>query len=676
MQIILVFILANLLAVLIILFVASKAKEIITIAITVFNSVLSGILSISALAGIKQYFIFPGSLITGEIPFVIDGLSAWFIIVINLTFITGVIYGFYYLKAYKDEKANLSLHWISYILAHSALISLCGIQNSLAFLIAWEIMAISSFLLVIFEYKKVDTIKAGINMLIQSHIGVVFLTLGFIWVAFNTNSYSFDSITTFIQGRGELTGIILFLILFIGFSTKAGFIPFHSWLPYAHPAAPSHISGVMSGVIIKIGIYGILRMILLIKTDYIMIGSIILAVSVLSALYGVMLAIIQHNLKRLLAYHSIENIGIIGIGIGLGTIGLGTGNNVLISLGFAGALLHILNHSLFKSLLFYAAGNVYQATHTLNIEKLGGIIKRMPHTAMLFLIAALAICGLPPFNGFISEFLIYSAMFKGLNPSSFGFLFTLIFTIFGLVLVGGLALMCFTKAFGTVFLGSPREQLENQTAEAHKVMLFPMYLIAGIILIIGIFPGIFFQILNNPLNLFYKISNPTLSLTHISLPAPQLSSIGLASAGFILLSGLIYFIKKRFTAGQAKIMSETWGCGYVGQNDKMQYTGSSFIRTFRKLTEPLLLVHKNKKEVKGIFPNEAGHSTHPYDKLEKWLIDKPLAAFYRFFNHFAFIQNGKLQSYIIYGVIFLIFFILTPIIYDKIKILLALINHN
>ena len=279
-------------------------------------------------------------------------------------------------------------------------------------------MALSSFIMVIFEYKKPETLKAGINFLIQSHICILLLTIGLIWVSSHTNSYDFNAITMYSASVSPAISLILYLCFFIGFAIKAGFVPFHTWLPYAHPVAPSHVSGVMSGVMIKLGIFGILRMLLLVNQNYLIIGYIILIVSLISGVYGVVLAIVQHNLKKLLAYHSIENIGIIGIGIGIGAIGIGTKNPFLAFAGFAGALLHTLNHSLFKSLLFYEAGTIYQTIHTLNIDSMGGLIKKMPQTAILFLIAAMAICGLPPFNGFISEFLIYLGLFEGVHSGS------------------------------------------------------------------------------------------------------------------------------------------------------------------------------------------------------------------------------------------------------------------
>ena len=453
MQIITAFILIIFLTILLIPFISVKWKGIVTVTAVIVIAVLSSIIAVKSLSGKQIEYLLPGSLVTGEIPVRVDALSGFFILVINFTILTGAFYGLQYMKAYRNQKANLSLHCISFILVQASLISICSLQNSIAFLIAWEIMALSSFMLVIFEHNKSDTLNAGINFLIQSHICIMFLMLGFIWVALKMNSFDFRAITAYSTSNSLLTGFALFFCFFIGFAIKAGFVPFHTWLPYAHPAAPSHVSGIMSGVIIKIGIYGILRMLLVIKSDYLLIGYVILFISILTGIYGVMLAIIQHNLKRLLAYHSIENIGIIGIGIGLGCIGIGKGNNVLTVLGFAGALLHTLNHSLFKSLLFYGAGNVYQATHTMDIEKLGGMGKPMSHTAFLFLIASLAICGLPPFNGFVSEFLIYNGMFTGLHGSDKALLSWIVCGLFGLALIGGLAMLCFTKAFGSVFFG-------------------------------------------------------------------------------------------------------------------------------------------------------------------------------------------------------------------------------
>ncbi len=458
---------------------------------------------------------------------------------------------------------------------------------------------------------------------------------------------------------------MLFLFFFIGFAFKAGFVPFHTWLPYAHPVAPAHISGIMSGILIKIGIFGILRMLLLIQVNYTLVGGIILVVSIISGIYGVMLAILQHNLKKLLAYHSIENIGIIGIGIGLGCIGLGINSPVLSSLGFAGALLHTLNHSLFKALLFYTAGNVYQATHTLDIEKLGGLIKKMPQTGILFLIAALAICGLPPFNGFISEFILYTGLYHWLQNAQMGSLLSVIFTVTALAMIGGLALMCFTKAFGIVFLGNPRQAFQHEVKEVPLPQLIPLYVIAAFILLIGLFPKTFLDILILPVQQFTNLQQlPFEGFQGHDLDA--LVSISHASWYLIIMILLLLGIKKWVLHTRTVSVSPTWGCGYTAPTAKIQYTASSFVKTYSKLFGIFFIIPKKEKEIKGIFPIEAHLETHPYDKIEKWLIDIPIVKFKIFLGRFRFIQNGKLQFYILYGIIFIISIISIPLLYDKI----------
>ena len=608
-------------------------------------------------------FRYSGSIVTGILNFKADYLSAWFMAVISLTFLTGTFYGLKYLQKYKEDVTKLKIHAISYVLVYTALIDLCVIQNGILFLVFWEVMALGAFMLVIFEWEKKETLKAGINYLIQSHVCVLLLTIGFIWVKVKTGSFDFSTITSYTANHPAL-GISLFMVFFTGFAIKAGFVPFHTWLPLAHPAAPAHISGVMSGVIIKIGIFGILRITTLIQTDYTFIGYFVLSVSVITGVYGVMLAIIQHNLKRLLAYHSIENIGIIGMGIGLGCLGIGMQNPTLFLLGFSGALLHTLNHSLFKSLLFFAAGNVYQASHTMNIEALGGMIKKVPHSGYLFLIASLAICGLPPFNGFVSEFFIYKGLFKGLETNHFLFTLAMLFSILGLVLIGGLALICFTKAYGVVFLGNNRGNLKTENIEK-PLNVIPLYFIALAILVIGVMPFLLSNTLLQVTSLFSK-SNIYGTINDVGITIQNISVVGVSSLGLIFIILLLLFLRRKITKSREFSNYETWGCGYTGTILKAQYTASSFIRTYRKLAEPILFVKKEKKLSDTLYPVKISQSTHPYDKVESWLIDKPVYWYKKFLNRFAFLQNGNIQYYILYGFIFITLVFVFPIIVSKI----------
>jgi formate hydrogenlyase subunit 3/multisubunit Na+/H+ antiporter MnhD subunit len=662
---VLVFITITLIAAILIPFLKVKWMGVVIISAIAINALFSGYFAVQTLCGNTFDIYLSGSLVTGPIHLKMDALSGWFILIISFVFLTGGLYGISYLKAYRERKKSITLHGISFTLCYTALILLCVIQNSIVFLIAWEIMALSAFVLVIFEHEKTTTIKAGINYLIQSHVGILFLTLGFIWMAIKTGSYDFDAITTFTASHSNAESVALFLCFFIGFAIKAGFVPFHTWLPHAHPAAPAHISGIMSGVIIKIGIFGILRMLTVVKTDYASIGYFLLIISAISGLYGVMLAIIQHNLKKLLAYHSIENIGIIGLGISIGCIGMGHNNVIIASIGFAGALLHTLNHALFKSLLFFTSGNVYQAVHTINIESLGGIIKKMPQTAILFLIAAIAICGIPPFNGFISEFVIYTGLYQLLQNSSVVLLILIIFSVLALVLIGGLALLCFTKAFGMVFLGTERSKLPDNIKETRFLQLLPLYLITFLIVMIGIFPNSFLSFLSKPIVLL--TNNQSVNLFPLQgTTNDALQYISRAAWGLILLVLLIFFLRKLVTRKRKIETLTTWGCGYVASSPKLQYTASSFVRTYRKLYGSLLLTIKKEKEIKGVFPSKGLYETHPYDNIEKWLVDKPIKAYKSFLGRFVFLQSGRLQVSILYGIIFIFLVISIPLIYQKI----------
>jgi formate hydrogenlyase subunit 3/multisubunit Na+/H+ antiporter MnhD subunit len=674
MILVIAFLLVPVAGMLLLPFLKVNGKGMAAFALLAINATISGYFAVRSLAGEAISFVLPGSFVTGPIPISIDALSGWFILIINLVFVTGSFYGLFYMKAYREQRNNLTLHSISLIFQYSALISICVIRNSFVFLIAWEIMTLASFLVIIFEHEHIATVKAGINYLIQAHFSVIFLMIGFIWVASKTGSYDFQAITAYSASIPQAASLLLFGCFFIAFALKAGFVPFHTWLPYAHPAAPSHVSGMMSGVIIKIGIFGILRMLLVIKTDFVTAGYLILIISLISGLYGVMLAIIQHNLKKLLAYHSIENIGIIGMGIGIGCIGTGTGNQVLATLGFAGALLHTLNHSLFKSLLFYTAGNVYQATHTMDIEKLGGLIKKMPQTAALFLIAAIAICGIPPFNGFISEFIIYIGLYNWLADATLVSLLAAISSTAGLAIIGGLALLCFTKAFGVVFLGTARSELPATCREVPFLQLLPLYLLALLIMAIGLFPMQFISLLSRPVNLF-MVEN-ALNFSPVQVNAFQaLQPISMASWMLILLVAGIFLVRKYVLSHRKTETGPTWGCGYVAPTSRIQYTAGSFVRTYSKLFAPFLLVGKHEEEIHGIFPSEGKYHTHPYDKVEKWLIDAPLKFNKLFMGRFVFLNNGKLQFYILYGVLFIIAVLSIPFIYQNIYLFVDFLKH-
>lgn len=595
----------------------------------------------------------------GNVAIHIDALSGWFILIINFTCINGAIYGVGYMKAYDQQRANLSLHWVLFLLFQSSMLGVCIVQNGLAFLIVWEIMSITSFLLVIFEHQNKKTLQAGINYLIQMHIGVLFLSTAFIWVYFTEGSLEFSAIEHFFASH---TNLWLFLLFFVGFGIKAGFIPLHSWLPHAHPAAPSHISGVMSGVIVKLGIYGIFRMVFLLKKDFAILGECIISLSVLTGLYGILNAAVHRDFKKMLAYCTIENIGIIGMGIGLGLMGIGNDNGLLAILGFTAAMLHTLNHSLFKSLLFFAAGSVYQQTHTRDMEKLGGLLRKMPQTGLFFLIGGLAIGGLPPFNGFVSEFLLYSGILLGIKSIGISYISLMIFSLAGLAMIGGISMITFTKSFGTIFLGSPRTHLRHEAREVELSMRIPQYGIIVMMLSIGIFPQFYIRIIYGIISTIFPATSSANALMPVQL-LHSISCVGIYSVVFIVLATLVYLLRNNLLRKRPVAKDSTWSCAYPLATPTMQYTGKSFTKSLAKLLNFVVLEKKKYKEIfpVEVFPAERKYSSHFSDLFETKIINGLVSRLIYSLNYFQFIQNGKIQMYILYGVFFIVLIFLGTI---------------
>jgi formate hydrogenlyase subunit 3/multisubunit Na+/H+ antiporter MnhD subunit len=484
------------------------------------------------------------------------------------------------------------------------------------------------------------------------HISVLFIMFAFALVSLKAGTFDFSGFKDVLAENVHFANLI-FMLLFVGFGTKAGFVPFHNWLPDAHPAAPSHVSAIMSGVMIKTGIYGILRTISLIGTPSKSISYTVLIISLVSALYGVLYAICQHDLKRLLAYHSIENIGIIGIGIGVGMLGLAYNHPIVAVLGFAGGILHILNHSIFKELLFLSAGSVYTKTHTRNIEVLGGLIKSMPKSAILFLIGSVAICGLPPFNGFISEFLVYLGMFKGLAIQNFFSCIMILFAIAGLALVGTMAVLCFSKAFSIIFLGMPRSEAAQHVKEdASCSMILPMSFLALLTLIIGLCPKFVFDLMLKPVSVLANVSDVCLCE-----PIELMTTIEIFAGAFVLFVIALIIVKLILTKGKIE-MHETWGCGYNRANNHMQYTASSYASPFLSMLNPLFKKVFDIEKPKKLFPQSAHFSLHVEDIEEAYVIEPVLKSDEWFLSKFEGLQSGNIQAYIKYGLIFLLIVII------------------
>jgi hydrogenase-4 component B len=584
------------------------------------------------------------------LAFEMDKLSAFFLVVIFLICLLAAVYSFHYMDDPGSSlKTAVTGFFFSILAASMALVVTA--DNMITFLLAWEIMSLSSFFLVIYNYHSAENRKAGFLYFVFSHVGAMCIFAGFGIMYGYTGSFGFAGMELI----PETAKILIFVFCFIGFGSKAGVFPFHVWLPHAHPAAPSHISAVMSGVMIKIGIYGILRIYALLDFHTPVFGNLVLVAGVVSGILGVVYALGQQDIKRLLAYSSIENIGIVLIGIGIGMIGVSAGNPLMAVLGFSGGLFHVLNHAVFKSLLFMGAGMVVHKTGTRSIDALGGLLKSMKITGTAFIIGSLAICGLPPFNGFASEFFIFIGGFKGIALDNVPFVMSSIGVI-SLAVIGGLALACFTRVIGIVFQGEPRTKAAENKKETGSTMLFSMGILAAACVVMGIFPGIFFKMALSAvsaLNLGYA-RIPLAPFQHIA------GNISFAALLFLVVVLVVTGIRSVFYAKKPLSRSGTWGCGFTRPTVKMQYTGSSYafdIIGFFRAAAPL---EEDHMPVTGRFPETTHYKSRVHDIAERYMDTVAVRPVMYLFDKLRWIQHGDIHLYIGYillAIILLLFFI-------------------
>ncbi|WP_419663590.1 HyfB: predicted hydrogenase 4, component B [Desulfosarcina variabilis str. Montpellier] len=586
---------------------------------------------------------------TFSLAFCIDGLSAFFLFAIFAICMLAAVYSYHYMHDTEKPLATATSYFFFSLLAVSMALVVTA-ANMLTFLLAWEIMSLSSFFLVIHDHEIQENRKAGYLYFIFSHVGAMFIIAAFGIIYAGSGSFAFEA-----ADLSQTAKIIVFVLAFIGFGSKAGVFPFHVWLPHAHPAAPSHISAVMSGVMIKTGIYGILRLYSFLDLHVPSIGMGVLFFGMLSGILGVVYALGQHDIKRLLAYHSVENIGIILIGIGIGMIGVEAKNPIMAVMGFAGGLLHVLNHSIFKSLLFMGAGMVLHKTGTRSIDALGGLLKKMKVTGVTFLIGSLAISGLPPFNGFVSEFFIYLAGFQGVQVETPVFALCLL-AIISLAVIGGLALACFSKVVGVVFQGEPRTDLARVDNEKGPTMLLPMVLLAGACAVIGIYPQAFmFMTLNGVATLGLDYGRiPMQPFTHLS------ANITLGATLFIGFFLAILALRKILYQNKPIGRSGTWGCGFTQPTYRMQYTGSSYAASILEFFKPAAPLEEKHTPLKGIFPQGSSYHSQVHDIIELNLNRAIVSPVIWLFDKLRWIQHGDIHLYIGYillAIVVLLFFI-------------------
>jgi formate hydrogenlyase subunit 3/multisubunit Na+/H+ antiporter MnhD subunit len=502
-------------------------------------------------------------------------------------------------------------------------------------------MALASFFLVMFEDEKDEVREAGWTYLVAMHLGTAFLIVMFLLLGREAGSLEFERFSVLGQLPPSLAGVV-FLLAIIGFGTKAGFMPLHVWLPEAHPAAPSHVSAVMSGVMIKTGIYGVLRVLTWLGPPPPWWGWMLIGIGITSGVLGVLLALAQHDLKRLLAYHSVENIGIIALGLGVGLLGVSAGLPMLAALGFAGGLLHVANHAMFKSLLFLGAGAVLHSTGTREMDHLGGLLKRMPYTGACFLCGAVAISGLPPLNGFVSEFLIFLGSLRAGASAGIPVAIPALAVVTALALIGGLAAACFTKAFGVTFLGEPRSDHAARAHEAGLAMRVPMVLLAGACVLIGLSAPV---VVNALAPVLRMLGGAHASLAEAAQPLWFVVMIG---AGLWVLIGLLAWLRLRLLSGRDIGAAVTWDCGYARPTARMQYTSSSFAQPLMELFAVFLRPVVRVVTPTGLFPREASFAGETPDFAHRGLFIPLFAGVDRAGAKLRWLQHGNMQLYVLY----------------------------
>lgn len=588
----------------------------------------------------------------GEFYIGIDSLSAFFLLVVFFVSAVTGIYGYGYLRDYAGPR-SLGAHYFFYHLLVISVALILAAKNAVLFLVAWELMTVASYFLMTFYDEKESVTRAGYIYLIATHTGTFCLLVMFLLMGSQAGSLNFDRMAAVSFPLAVVP--VLFALAFVGFGVKAGLIPFHIWLPHAHPAAPSHISALLSGVVIKIGIYGLMRVFFMIKDFPWWCGTFIVLAGAVSGVGGVLYALGQHEIKKLLAYHSIENIGIIALGLGMGLLGRALHQDTVALLGYTGALLHVFNHAVFKGLLFLSAGSVIRATHTGEIDHMGGLLKSLPWTGHLFLIGSLSICGLPFFNGFISEWLVYQAFLRGVFHFDIQGIIVSCLAVVSLALIGGLAAFCFAKAFGTIFLGKNRSAEVRPLKENGLMLCGPMIGLAAVCVWIGLFPTVMVSFaLEAARTMTGAPIPPAVEETVLN---PLLAVIGALSV-VVIIFAVLALLRGVLLRGRLLRWTETWSCGYAMVSPRMQYTASS-------LTEPLLRIFrvvlsfqvKTQRPV-SYFPAETQLSSQVLDASEHLLFRPVLYGIKKFSRKLNWIQGGHTQRYLLYIFFFLLILLL------------------
>ena len=655
------------------------------------NGLTFGLASASALTGIGAALAFlmggaaqPSTtfnLLPSLIPYVqftvrLDALGAFFVLVLSVVALAISVFSLGYVRGFYGRK-NVGVLGAFYnaLLLAATLVFTAG--NAFFFLIAWEIMALTAYCLVSFEHERDETRRAGVLYFVMSHIGTGCILLGFLLLFqafgqatgdFGPGAYAFENFHALGQRMSAGPRNAAFLLFLIGFGVKAGVVPLHTWLPAAHPVAPSNVSAFLSGVLIKTGIYGLARVFFdFLGEPPMWWGATVLTVGTVSAVLGVLYALMQHDLKRLLAYHSIENIGIILMGFGASLLFGHSHHPVLATLALIAGLYHTINHAMFKALLFLGAGAVLHATHTRDMEHLGGLAKRMPQTALFFLIGAVAISALPPLNGFVSEWLTYQSLLQGFGTTAS--LWRLMFPLSGamLALTGALAAACFVKAFGITFLAQPRSEPAAHAQEVSFTMLLGQGLLTTVCAFLGLFPTVFLRLLDPVTRQLTRqqISDQLSTANGLVLSSgvPEggtVWTLGIAVFGILLL-GVPLLLWLIFARGSKVRIGPTWDCGLKGLTPQMEYTATGFSKPIRMIFKALFRPRREVQreyDYSPYFTKTLRFEAHVEEVFETQIYRPLNRMVLRFSRRMRALQAGSIQAYLIYIFITLLLLLL------------------
>jgi len=576
-----------------------------------------------------------------------DRITLYFVLIMCIVCGCGALYA----RAYMAADPRACTHWLWYNWLSASMLVVVLARNAILFMLGWEVMTLASFFLVLHDSDQASTRRAGWIYLVATHVGSACLLAMFVLLSHGTGQYDFAAFA-----HGPLSaaqGTAVFVLALVGFGVKAGFVPLHVWLPEAHPAAPSHVSAVMSGVMIKTGIYGLIRILMFLGPPPPWWGVTLICIGVVSGIFGVLFALAQHDLKRLLAYHSVENIGIVALGLGLGMLGVSYNQPAVALAGFAGALLHVINHAVFKGLLFLGAGAVAHATGTRTIDHLGGLLKGMPWTGVAFLIGAAAIAGLPPLNGFVSELLIYVGALRGVLAQPMGLVIPALGVALGLALIGGLAVACFAKAFGIIFLGEPRSEHARHAHEVGLAMRLPMLFLAAACVGIGLAAPLVCRCMVGAVGSITGLAPAVVANAGASL-ATTMSFLVVGSILLLAVTGAAIVLRRRLLAGRGVGLALTWDCGYAAPTARMQYTASSFAQPLTEQFSPVLQTETHVELPAESLPARATFHSHTPDVIMRHVYLPIVARIVRMARAARVIQQGLVQVYVLYMVVALL----------------------